>query len=173
MTPICLDKKTGSSSPETSAHLHDAEKRGWRRRVILCVDDDPVVLSLQSALLTAAGFSVITSKNGSEALDLFSAELPDAVVLDYALPGTAGPGLAAQMRRIAEDVPLILNSGFIEVPPSEAALFDRVLPKGLAPGLLVQVLCEIFPLRGSDPASTAESIDSPPPAHDSAAENRG
>jgi CheY-like chemotaxis protein len=146
VTPICLAEPTGSSALGTTAQhrQQDAEDPGRRRR-ILCVDDDPVVLSLQRALLESAGFSVITARDGEEGLRRFSAEFPDAVVLDYAMPGMNGAALAVQMRRIAEDVPLILNSGSLTVSAEEARLFERVLSKGLAPGMLVRVLREIFP----------------------------
>ncbi|HVT98925.1 MAG TPA: hypothetical protein VHE33_15575, partial [Acidobacteriaceae bacterium] len=43
----------------------------------------------------------------------------------------------------------ILNSGSVTVSAEEARLFERVLSKGLAPGLLVRVLREIFPLLGA------------------------
>ena len=169
MTPICLGNTTGSSTSAKTAQSdrQDAEGRNGRRR-ILCVDDDPVVLSLQRALLEAAAFSVITARNAEEALRVFSGELPDAVVLDYAMPGTNGAALAARMRRIDEEIPLILNTGYVTVPPDEAELFDRILPKGLAPGLLVRVLREMFPPcgTGSSVSATRPADEHRPPVRD-------
>lgn len=148
MTPICLANATGLSKPgKTARRSHqDAEQRGVGRRKILCVDDDPVVLSLQRALLEAAGFSVITARDASEAIRGFSVELPDAVVIDYSICGTNGAALAKQLRRIDENVPLILNSGSMEIPVQDSTLFDRLLPKGLAASSLVNVLREMFSL---------------------------
>ncbi|HVT98065.1 MAG TPA: response regulator, partial [Acidobacteriaceae bacterium] len=149
MTQICLESIGSYALEETAQRRQQDAEDQRRRRRILCVDDDPVVLSLQRALLESAGFSVITARDGKEGLRRFSAEFPDAAVLDYAMPGMNGAALAAQMRRIAEDVPLILNSGSVTVSAEEARLFERVLSKGLAPGLLVRVLREIFPLLGA------------------------
>jgi CheY-like chemotaxis protein len=116
-----------------------------RRRIVLCVDDDPVVLSLQRFLLEAAGFAVLTASDSTEALRLFVFECPDAVVLDQAMPGIDGSAVAAKMRRLRAEVPLILNSGSAQIPATEAQLFDRLLLKGTAAQLLTGVLREMFP----------------------------
>ncbi len=116
-----------------------------RRRIVLCADDDPVVLSRQRLLLEAAGFAVLTASDSTEALRLFVFECPDAVVLDQAMPGMNGSAVAAKMRRLCGEVPLILNSGSAQIPAIEAQLFDRLLLKGTAGQLLTGVLREMFP----------------------------
>lgn len=88
-----------------------------RRRIVLCVDDDPVVLSLQRFLLEAGGFAVLTAADSTEALRTFIFEHSDAVVLDQAMPGMNGSAVAAEMRRLCREVPLILNSGSAQVSP--------------------------------------------------------
>lgn len=146
MPPICLANTTGSSVLGKTARCHpqDADSRGQRRKSILCVDDDPVVLCLQRVLLEAAGFAVTLARDASEALHEFSLRAPDAVVLDYAMPGTTGAALALRLRRLNREVPLLLNTGCASVPDRDAAPFDRVLPKGLAPRLLVVTLREML-----------------------------
>lgn len=146
----------GSSVETAVTHGPDKERNCGRRRVILCVDDDPVVLYLQHALLKSAGFSVRCANNSSLALHEFCKSLPDAVVLDYEMPGTTGAALAARLRRICKEVPLLLSSGSMQVPDREAALFDRVLPKGLAPAMLIGVLSEMFPVFSASSPSSVE-----------------
>jgi CheY-like chemotaxis protein len=124
---------------------------------ILCVDDDPVILDLQRALLEAAGFAVITANSPRKALRVFSEKRPDAAVLDYAMPAMSGAGVAARMRQLCSAIPLILNTGSIEIPKKEAALFDHILSKGLAPILLLSVLRAIFPT--AKPADIQWSTD--------------
>lgn len=154
VTSICLVNATGSSALGTTAQRtqHDAEGERRRRRAILCVDDDPVVLYLQRVLLEAAGFAVTAMANSTDALRAFGIRVPDAVVLDYSMPGMSGAALAMQLRRLSRDVPLILNSACMTVPAADAVLFDRVLPKGLAASLLVRVLREMFPLSQHEQA---------------------
>ncbi len=168
MAPICLVNTTGSSTLGKTAQYHpqDAESRGQRRRTVLCVDDDPVVLCLQRVLLEAAGFVVTIARDPSEALHEFSVRTPDAVVLDYAMPGTTGAALALRLRRLNRDVPLVLNTGCASVPARDAAQFDRVLPKGLAPRLLVATLREMLcpPVCEDDLPHDPRSVDHPFPA---------
>lgn len=121
-----------------------AGRREARRRTILCVDDDRVVLGLQRVLLEAAGFAVETTDNPHEALSAFARKMPDAVVMDYAMPSMSGGVLAAKMRRLGSEIPLILNSGSAEISREEAVLFDRNLAGGLAPVLLITALRELF-----------------------------
>ncbi len=139
---------------------HQRKDDNRRPAAILCVDDDPVVLDLQRAVLKMAGFSVKTAGDSREALLEFRRQVPDSVVLDYEMPGTTGAALAAQLRRISPEVPLILKSGWIAVPDHELSLFDRILPKGLAAGLLVHVLRELLSI--SDASRSSAGAD---PAH--------
>jgi CheY-like chemotaxis protein len=160
MTPACASAETRSLPGMMTSQNHQRKHDDRRPTTILCVDDDPVVLDLQRAVLKMAGFSVKIAGDSREALLEFRRQVPDSVVLDYEMPGTTGAALAAQLRRISPEVPLILNSGWITVPDHELSLFDRILPKGLAAGLLVQVLRELLSIsdasRSSADANSAQ-----------------
>jgi DNA-binding NtrC family response regulator len=54
---------------------------------ILIVDDEQVVRSLCSRLLTPLGYTVETAENGRQALACFDPEPFDLVVTDYRMPG--------------------------------------------------------------------------------------
>ena len=129
---------------ETAGPTESTGRGALRRRTILCVDDDPVVLGPQRALLEATGFAVVTTGDPHEALREFAQKAPDAVVMDYAMPSMNGGVLAARMRRLRSEIPLILNSGSSAISPEEAALFDCDLARGLAPVLLVGALRDLL-----------------------------
>ena len=57
---------------------------------ILVVDDDPQILSIIDARLTASGFDVITSESGEDGLKAFFEHKPDLALLDVMLPGMSG-----------------------------------------------------------------------------------
>jgi DNA-binding response OmpR family regulator len=59
-------------------------------RTILIVDDEPEILRVLDHNLTKAGFVVITSKDGEQALDAVRRHGPDLVILDVMLPGIDG-----------------------------------------------------------------------------------
>src|SRR4051812_16626229 len=54
-----------------------------RRSAILCVDDEPNILALRSALLGMAGYKVHIAKDGRSGLEIFRNQPVDLVVLDY------------------------------------------------------------------------------------------
>ena len=77
---------------------------------ILCVDDDPLNLSLLDAMLTPRGYEVVTATSGPEALEKVSSEQIDICLLDVMMPGMDGFEIC---RRIKSDddystVPVIL-----------------------------------------------------------------
>jgi two-component system, OmpR family, response regulator MtrA len=57
---------------------------------ILVVEDDASIRELTQRGLQRAGFEVLTAATGTEGLDRFHADRPDAVVLDVMLPGIDG-----------------------------------------------------------------------------------
>lgn len=82
-----------------------------RQRVLL-VDDDPTQLKLSSLRLRQAGFSVTPARSAAEALELATAEPPDAVMSDVIMEELDGFGLC---RRLKEQsalafVPVVLLS---------------------------------------------------------------
>ena len=84
---------------------------------VLLVEDEPSVRRLTERALRKAGWDVLVAASAEEAQALLSA--PDAappalVVSDIALPGMAGTGLAAELRRRWPGLPIILVSGYAE-----------------------------------------------------------
>ncbi len=77
---------------------------------VLVVDDELLIRWSLGEALTAAGYTVIEGRNGSEARCAIGdpAQCPDVVVLDYRLPDSDDLGLLAAIRREAPGVPVIL-----------------------------------------------------------------
>jgi two-component system alkaline phosphatase synthesis response regulator PhoP len=59
-------------------------------RKILVVDDEPQIVRVLKGYLENAGFRVISALDGKMALEIFSKEKPDFVILDLNLPGLDG-----------------------------------------------------------------------------------
>jgi diguanylate cyclase (GGDEF)-like protein/PAS domain S-box-containing protein len=57
---------------------------------ILCVDDQPVNLSLLEAMLSPRGYDVVSAVSGPEALDKIKTERIDICLLDVMMPGMDG-----------------------------------------------------------------------------------
>jgi two-component system KDP operon response regulator KdpE len=68
------------------------------RTLVLLIEDDPNIVDLMRSNLTARGYDVITSFDGSTALRMLETEQPDIVLLDLMLPATDGFELCRQLR---------------------------------------------------------------------------
>ena len=76
-------------------------------RRVLVVDDDPTLLEIAAAYLTAAGGIVDTAADSVAALALAAAGQPDLVVLDRMIPGVDGLTVARRLRETST-VPIIM-----------------------------------------------------------------
>ncbi len=77
---------------------------------ILVVDDEPAMVGAITALVGSAGHRVITAYDGEAALERFTAEGPDLVLLDLAMPGIDGVEVLRRIRRSSR-VPVIVLTG--------------------------------------------------------------
>ena len=94
---------------------------------ILCVDDEPMNLSLLDALLTARNFKVIMANSGMEALAIIGRETIDIVLLDVMMPGMDGPELVHVLRGLDAELPILGMTGLTE-SASMKGLADSPLP---------------------------------------------
>jgi two-component system KDP operon response regulator KdpE len=75
---------------------------------ILVVDDEPKLVRLVREVLTATGYSVMSTGSGENAVEMAALEKPDLIVLDVVLSGTMdGNGVARRVREFS-DVPIIM-----------------------------------------------------------------
>ena len=74
---------------------------------VLVVDDEATVRETVARQLERDGHRVITAADGSEALTLFRAERPDAVILDLMLPELSGIEFT-RIVRAESDVPILM-----------------------------------------------------------------
>jgi len=120
-----------------------------RSATVLCVDDEPNILALRSALLGRAGYRVHVAKDGKIGLEIFRNKPVDLVVLDYEMPGMMGDDVAKQMRRLRKDVPLLLVTAFHNLPASCTSIFDATVLKGESPTLLLEEISRLLAERQS------------------------
>jgi two-component system, NtrC family, response regulator HydG len=97
---------------------------------ILVVDDKDMLRDSVGVTLQRAGFNVISAPGGAEALEAIARKRPDGVVSDLKMPGMTGLELIERVRRIDEDLPIVLMTAFgtIEtaVQAIKAGAFDYI-----------------------------------------------
>ncbi|PIP90073.1 MAG: hypothetical protein COW01_09340 [Bdellovibrionales bacterium CG12_big_fil_rev_8_21_14_0_65_38_15] len=81
------------------------------QKKILIVDNDPAVLNELDEMLQAAGYSVVGSTGGDDALHILIQTEIDLVITDLAMPKFSGSELAQKIRALEEDIPIIYLSG--------------------------------------------------------------
>lgn len=77
---------------------------------ILIVDDDPILVESLQYSLSEAGFYVLTTHSGQQALYLARERQPDLIMLDIMLPDLSGWEVCQQLRQESA-VPIIILSG--------------------------------------------------------------
>jgi len=83
---------------------------------ILFVDDEELLVELNSQRLEGLGYSVVATTSSADALKAFAAEPDrfDLVITDYTMPHMTGIDLARKLLKIRPGIPIILSSGFNE-----------------------------------------------------------
>jgi PAS domain S-box-containing protein len=98
--------------------------RGLR---ILLVDDDSLVSMNTAYTLMDLGHSVMEAPSGAEALRILESDSQfDVVVTDYAMPGVTGLDLATKIREMKPNLPIVIATGYAELPPHATLGFPRL-----------------------------------------------
>jgi PAS domain S-box-containing protein len=91
--------------------------RAVRPLVVLAVDDDSLVLLNTAALLEELGHTVLEASSAREALAILQHEKRvDLVITDQVMPHTTGTQLAERIRAEWPNLPIVLATGFAELP---------------------------------------------------------
>jgi PAS domain S-box-containing protein len=88
-----------------------------RTAVILFVDDDPLIALSTTEMLEDLGHRVIGANSGRDALDIVRSEQPiDLMMTDHVMPGMTGIELAVASRKLRPSMPILLATGYAELP---------------------------------------------------------
>jgi len=121
---------------------------------ILCVDDEPNVVALKSAILQAAGHTVATATSATEAIHKLEQDNYDAVVTDWRL-GDANGRAIVQAAKARATLPVVVVSGYVaEAFQAAEPLADLYLEKPVNPEELVTIVNEL--LKGPARAVSTE-----------------
>jgi CheY-like chemotaxis protein len=83
----------------------------------LFVDDDPLIAMSTTEMLEDLGHRVIGANSGLHALDILRSEQPiDLMMTDHVMPGMTGIELAAASRKVRPSLPILLATGYAELP---------------------------------------------------------
>jgi signal transduction histidine kinase len=113
--------------------------------MVLVVDDEALVGHVTATMVEDLGHAALWVPSGAEALEVVRSGRPiDVVITDHAMPGMTGGQLAEQIHQLIPGMPIILATGFADLPGSYAQDLPR-LSKPYGPDELAQALAMVEP----------------------------
>src|SRR5512134_2023251 len=88
---------------------------------VLVIDDEEIIREALEALLSAEGYRVTTAATGREGLDAIANRSIDTVLLDLMLPDMNGIEVLDEIRRLDDELPVIMVTAFGTIESAVAA----------------------------------------------------
>ena len=126
----------------------------WRGTgTVLLVDDDAAVRRGVERMLVSLGFEVIAAGDGAEGVAMLTQDPArvDVVIMDQTMPRLDGVAAATAMRALGVTVPIVLISGYGDMPPGAGDVLDAVLAKPFGIDVIRRTLRPL--LAGHAPAA--------------------
>ena len=134
-----------SASAEAAMSMPVQDRATMRPLNVLAVDDDGLVLMNTAAMLEDLGHTVFEAMSGREALAILRERNNiDLVITDQAMPAMTGSQLAEEIHAQRPNLPIILATGFAELPEGISLTLTK-LAKPFLQEDLAQVLRSQFP----------------------------
>ena len=122
-------------------HVRQNLRPGWPgMSTILCIDDEPSILTLHKLLFETLGYHVVTASAGADGIRALESGHVDLVLLDYRMPDMTGAEVAEIIRRVEPDIPIVLESAYPNLPSTETRNVDAYLVKGEPTEILVHTV---------------------------------
>ena len=103
---------------------------------LLCIHRDPAQLSL----LQENGYELVTATNGSDGLRLFMSRPVDAIVLEYHLGLLDGSAIAAEIKQVQPELPIVMLADHVELPEGALKSVDALVAKSDGPHFLLATI---------------------------------
>jgi len=88
---------------------------------VLVIDDEEIIREALEALLAGEGYRVSTAATGQEGIDAAGSGLFDAVLLDLMLPDKNGIEVLEEIRRVDDELPVIMVTAYGTIEGAVAA----------------------------------------------------
>jgi CheY-like chemotaxis protein len=116
-----------STAPAVAVEPAPSQSLANRCATILVVDDDPLIAMSTVDMLEDLGHRVIEANSGKRALEIIDAgQMIDLMVTDQAMPEMTGIQLAEIVRSKRPNLPVLLATGYADLPASRLANLPRL-----------------------------------------------
>jgi two-component system cell cycle sensor histidine kinase/response regulator CckA len=140
--------------PEAEQRQADARPVSEARRTILLAEDERQVRELTAHVLERAGYRVMTTADGEEALRAYEehARDVDLALLDMVMPKLGGNAVRGRLRAMRGDLPILMATGYDRDQHSSGFVpgeHDRLIRKPWSAQELLQAIRELLPGAGT------------------------
>lgn len=93
-------------------------------KVLLLVEDDPLLVTMYQTKFTTEGFQVFTATDGEAGLELAKTQKPDIIVLDIMMPKLDGIEVLRAVRQdpVLKPIPVLMLSNLSELAKQKEAM---------------------------------------------------
>jgi DNA-binding response OmpR family regulator len=82
-----------------------------KKSLVLCIDDDPDILSFLQIVLEAAGYEFVGAESAEAGLRAYRKRTPDAVIVDLMMEEVdSGTGFVKELRALGNRAPVFMLS---------------------------------------------------------------
>ncbi|SAL67054.1 response regulator [Caballeronia humi] len=118
-TTVELWLPLGAKEVSETTTLVNAEQNATSAKRILVVEDDEDVRTMLVECLKTLGYTVTEAPDGPSGLKRLSADNPDLLMVDFAMPGMNGVDVIEQARKLRADLRVILATGYADIDMSK------------------------------------------------------
>ncbi len=124
---LLLPATDRAAGPAPAIAVEPASTSAGPALQILVVDDDALIAMSTAHMLEDLGHAVVDCNSGEDALAyLRRGSHVDLMITDYAMPQMTGLELARAARDIRPDLPMLLASGFADMPEGDVLDLPRI-----------------------------------------------
>lgn len=124
-----------------------SEGRPCLALTLLCIDDEPTVLTIRKMVLESVGYKVLLAESGPIGLRLLQSEKVNTVILDYKMPEMNGSEVAERIRAMLPGMPIIMLSAYVDLSPEQLKDVDAYVTKGESPDVLLRTIERVQPKK--------------------------
>jgi PAS domain S-box-containing protein len=118
---------TSMAAEQVKPAMTELNGEATERITILVVDDDALIAMSTVDMLEDLGHEVIEANSGDRALEILRKDdTVDLLVTDYSMPRMNGAQLAAAARKIRPELPILLATGYAELPAGSALDLPKI-----------------------------------------------
>jgi CheY-like chemotaxis protein len=122
---LCLPITTATAKERVEIAVQNVED--VPTMTILVVDDDALISMSTVDMLEDLGHEVLEANSAERALEILrDGERVDLMITDYAMPKMNGIELATTARQLRPDLPILLATGYAELPSASAIDLPRI-----------------------------------------------